>query len=211
LDGLDVLAEKIGSVNTVKKENGKLVGYNTAGEGFADSLENDLRFRIEGNTFLILGAGGAAHSVAVALAVRGAYRILISDLIPETADELVQRINKRIRKCARAVVGSEAEIKAAIAESGCLINASGVGMLPHTDRSPVQKDWLKPGMTVCDLTYNPWKTQLLLDAEARMCPILNGLGMVINQGARAFEIWTGMSAPVEEMKAIVMEEIVKPV
>jgi shikimate 5-dehydrogenase len=70
------------------------------------------------------------------------------------ADELVGRINKRIRKCARVVAGSEAEIRAAIAESGCLVNASGVGMLPHVDRSPVQKDWLKPGMAVCDLTYN---------------------------------------------------------
>jgi shikimate dehydrogenase len=129
-----------------------------------------------------MGAGGAAHSVAVALAARGACRILISDLIPEMADELVGRINKRIRKCARVVAGSEAEIRAAIAESGCLVNASGVGMLPHVDRSPVQKDWLKPGMAVCDLTYNPWKTQLLLDAEAKMCSIFNGLGMVINQG-----------------------------
>ncbi len=202
IDELDELAQIIGSVNTVKKQDGKLIGFNTDGIGFVDSLKSELGFVIQGKTFFVLGAGGAARAVAVTLAFQGAGNLLIADLYPEAAEGLAQHINESIRSCAQTVPYDETGVRRAIAACDCIINASGVGMHPHTDRTPIDKQWLKSGTTVCDFTYNPEKTQFLLDAEAIGCPILNGLGMFVGQAAKAFEIWTGISAPFEQMKQI---------
>ena len=207
LDGMDDLARTIGAVNTVKKEDGKLIGYNTDGTGFVDSLENELGLRVKNHSFFIIGAGGAARAVAITLAFQGASQVLISDLYPELAQELADHINRNIRPCGAAVEGSEEGFRAAIAACDCLINASGVGMYPHPERTPVDKSWLNPGMAVCDLTYNPDKTRLLLDAQELGCPTLNGLGMLINQGARAFEIWLDMPAPLAEMRAVTLAQV----
>lgn len=207
LDRVDDLAEIIGAVNTVKKENGQLIGYNTDGMGFTDSLTQELKQSIEGTSFFIIGAGGASRAAAITLAFQGAGEVLIVDHYPQLAQDLAGHINKSIRECATAITSDKNSIQGAIFACDILINASGVGMFPYPERTPVDKTWLVPGKTVCDLIYNPDKTRLLLDAEELGCPILNGLGMLINQGARAFEIWLGKPAPLKEMRAVIMAQI----
>lgn len=207
LDELDELAQLIGAVNTVKVKDGKLIGYNTDGMGFVDSLA-ELNFQVKGKRFLILGAGGAARAVAVTLAFEGAESIVLTDLYPNLAEELAQHLNINIRPCASTIpTGDQEALKAAIESCDCIINASGVGMYPHPERTPVDKELLRPELLVCDLTYNPEKTQLLLDAESIGCTILNGLGMLLGQGARAFEIWLERPAPVDVMRQTLLDLI----
>ncbi len=209
LDELDEVARVIGAVNTVKIKDGKLIGYNTDGMGFVDSL-TELGGKVEGKRFLILGAGGAARAVAVTLCFEGAQSIVLTDLYPNLAEELARHLNAHVRPCASTIPGGDREaLKAAIESCDYIINASGVGMYPHPERTPVEKDLLRPELIVCDLTYNPEKTQLLQDAESIGCPILNGLGMLLGQGARAFEIWMERPAPVEAMRKTLLEQINK--
>jgi shikimate dehydrogenase len=207
IDELDSLAALIGSVNTVKKVESRLIGYNTDGTGFIESLKVELGFRADDNHFLILGAGGSARAIAVSLACAGAKQILVTDILPEMSRNLTECINNSIRTCAVDVENNPDSIRLAINESSCLINASGVGMHPQTHLSPVKKQWLRRDLTVCDLTYNPPRTQLLIDAQSIGCQILNGLGMLVHQGAKAFEIWTGQPSPALEMMEICKELI----
>ena len=200
LDELDELAEKIGSVNTVVMKDGKLKGYNTDGEGFVRSFADESGLDLKQCTFFIFGAGGAARAVASTLAFKGAKKLYITDMFDAASTSLVNDINSKIAPCAEKVAFDEALIVAAVATSNVVINASGVGMYPHLGETPLAKEHLRKDMFVADLTYNPDKTQLLLDAEAAGCKIMNGIGMVINQGAKAFSLWTGVPEPVAMMR-----------
>lgn len=199
LDEVDELAEKIGSVNTVILKNGKLKGYNTDGEGFIRSLLGETNMDLSKNTFFILGAGGASRAVSSTLAFKGAKKIYIVDKVNEISLSLVNDINSTISKCAEFVTFDETLYPQYIADSNVLINATGVGMYPYLERSPVNKEYLRAELFVVDLTYNPAKTQFLLDAEEKGCETMNGIGMVINQGAQAFSLWTGLQEPVAMM------------
>lgn len=202
LDEVNELAQKIGSVNTVKNVNGKLVGYNTDGEGFVESLRAEMGINPKGTKFTIFGAGGASKAISVTLAYQGAEQIIILDKYTEVAQELVDHINKDVAPCAKLAMLEDESIKESVADCEVLINASGVGMYPYLEYTPVKKEWLNPSIVVCDCTYNPLKTRLLVEAEEVGCKTLNGIGMMINQGAKAFAIWTDMPAPVKEMGEI---------
>ncbi|MFZ5969749.1 MAG: shikimate dehydrogenase [Bacillota bacterium] len=203
LDEVNELAQKIGSVNTVKNVNGKLVGYNTDGEGFVEALRAEMNVDPKGTKFTILGAGGASRAIAVTLAYQGAGQIIIIDKYNEVAKDLVDHINKDVAPCAKLAILDDDDLKASVADCQVLINASGVGMYPYLEQTPVKKEWLNPSIIVCDCTYNPLKTRLLIEAEEVGCKTQNGIGMMINQGAKAFEVWTGMDSPVETMTKIV--------
>ncbi len=207
LDGVDDLAALVGAVNTVKKDGGRLIGYNTDGAGFVDSLRQEMGFAAKGGSFFLIGAGGAARSVALALAQEGAASVALSDLYPDTARELAAHINANIKNIARFVESTPKGLRQAAAGCECIINASGVGMYPHPERTPLEKELLRPGQIVCDLTYNPAKTRLLQDAAERGCKVLNGLGMLIGQGVRAFEIWLDQKAPADVMRRAVLDRL----
>ena len=200
LDELDELAEKIGSVNTVVMKDGKLKGYNTDGEGFVQSLIDESALDLAKTTFFIFGAGGAARAVASTLAFKGVPKIYITDKFAEASTSLVNDINSNIAPCAELVEFKEDLFPQYIAKSNVVINASGVGMYPHLGETPIAKAHLRKELFVADLTYNPAKTQLLLDAEEKGCKTMNGIGMVINQGAKAFSLWTGVKEPVGMMR-----------
>lgn len=205
LDEVDELAEKIGSVNTVVIKDGKLKGYNTDGEGFVKAYMDKTTADLSQTTFFVFGAGGAARAVCSTLAFKGAKKIYITDKISEASKSLVNDINTNIASCAEVVPFGQNACPQYIAKSNVLINASGVGMYPHLGESPISKEVLRKDLFVIDCTYNPDKTQLLLDAEECGCKIMNGLGMCINQGAKAFSLWTG----VEEPTAMMSETIAK--
>jgi len=209
LDELDELAEKIGSVNVVTVRDGKLKGFNTDGIGFVDALTAETDFELASTSFLVFGAGGASRAICSTLAHRGASQLTIIDKFDNMSEGLVSDINTRIRKCARFVPFEGAPLDELIAGCHVLVNASGVGMYPHTERSPVKKEHLYGNLFVVDITYNPVKTRLLLDAEEAGCRIMNGVGMVINQGIKGFALMTGKPEPAGIMRRImprIMEE-----
>lgn len=199
LDEVDELAEKIGSVNTVTIKDGKLKGYNTDGEGFIRSLLGETNMDLSKNTFFIFGAGGASRAVSSTLAFKGAKKIYIVDKVNEASLSLVHDINSNISECAEFVTFDEVLFPQYIADCNVLVNATGVGMYPYLERTPVNKEYLRKELFVVDLTYNPSKTQFLLNAEEQGCKTMNGIGMVINQGAIAFSLWTGVEEPVAMM------------
>lgn len=211
LDELDPLAEKIGSVNTVVLKDGRLKGYNTDGSGWVQSLL-DARPGIDlgKTTFLIYGAGGAARAIASTLADAGAARLYITDVIAPAAESLVADINRFAAIADYVPFDQRPHLLAEKAD--VLINGTGLGMGSHLGESPVPKECLHRNLFVCDLIYNPAKTQLLLDAEERGClGILNGLEMSINQGAKQVALWApGTPDPVQIMREIIGEIVSQP-
>lgn len=209
LDEIDTLASKIGSVNTVKIINGKLIGYNTDGEGFVRSLELDKKIDCSKNTFFILGAGGACRAIAMTLASRNAEKIYIANRTFASAEILSKEINEKVNDCCEPLeLNSEKAIQC-LNNSAILINTTSLGMLPDIDSCAIDLNLLRKELIVADIVYNPVKTKLLSAAEEKGCIIHTGIGMFVNQGAKAFEIWTGIDAPVNEMKAIVEKIIVE--
>lgn len=206
LDGVDPSAQLIGAVNTVVNENGKLIGYNTDGSGYMRSLKEE-GVGVVGKKMTLLGAGGAGTAIAIQAALDGVREISIfngdDDFFP-VALNTAQIIRNEIKdsRCTINVCRLEDKerLKAEIAASDILVNATGVGMEPK-DQSLIQdSSWLRPQLIVSDVIYNPSKTKLLEQAESVGCKAINGLGMLLWQGAKAFELWTGKELPVEYVK-----------
>lgn len=199
LDGLDPLAEVIGAVNTICLENGRTRGYNTDGEGFIISLETQLGTTVGGKRIFILGSGGAARGIAMTLAVRGAAKVFLCNRTIDRAEALAGEINARINPCAEAIDPSPAKMASALSHSDILVNATSVGMHPAEDDMPIDPSLLSGALAVADLVYNPLETRLLHAARELGCPVADGLGMLVYQGALAFKLWTGIDPPVDEM------------
>ncbi|UCF86245.1 MAG: shikimate dehydrogenase [Desulfobacteraceae bacterium] len=210
LDELDELADKIGSVNVVVIKGGKLKGYNTDGIGFVQALLDETGMDLGQNTFFIFGAGGASRALSATLAYQGVKRLYIIDKIDQASTSLVDDINRKIRECAEFIAFDNAPVRQLLLKSNVLVNASGVGMYPHLENTPVDKKFLYKDLFVYDITYNPLKTRLLLDAEEAGCKTMNGIGMVINQGIKGFTLMTGMPEPTEIMKAAMYDIISEP-
>ena len=121
-------------------------------------------------------------------------------MFDEASTSLMHDINTKIRDCAEFIPFKNAPVGQLLQKSDILVNASGVGMYPKLEATPVEKSVLYKDLFVCDITYNPLKTRLLLDAEAVGCQIMNGIGMVINQGIKGFALMTGMPEPAAIMR-----------
>ncbi len=205
LDEIDPLAEKIGAVNTVVNNNGVLRGYNTDASGFLRAL---LERGIEpkGKNIVILGAGGASRAVSYILAERGARLVILNRLLElDWAEELAGRISKIFKREVEALELNRENLSRALEEADILVNATSVGMSPDIDETLVSSDLLKSSVIVYDIVYNPIKTKLLQEAEWAGAKTISGLDMLAWQGALAFEMWTGLKAPIELMK----EEAIK--
>lgn len=204
LDRIDPLAEKTGSINTVVIEDGKFIGYNTDGLGFTRAFSARKGKDAEGKRFFVIGAGGASRAVCFSLAENcAAARIVITDVNSEAGKSLAGDLTKKTGIDSAFLPAGSPSISEVIRDSDILINASGIGMEPHLGESPIPSEWLFPELFVCDLAYNPPKTQLLADAEAKGCEIMNGAEMVVMQGAMQFALWTGLPEPVDTMRGII--------
>lgn len=203
---LDENAARLGAVNTVKVTADGLCGYNTDGPGFYRSLVEDLKFEPEGKNIFVLGAGGAATAVVMYLG-NGPKSISISDIDTGKTDALKKNYEKYYEAKRLTVVRSD---KSAQALAGCelLVNATPAGM-KSGDPSPVDRALLHPGLRVYDLVYNQAATQLVKDAGSLKLHAVTGLGMLLYQGAIAFEIWTGVKAPVAVMRKALKEALGK--
>lgn len=195
---LDETAKRLGAVNTIKVIDGKLKGYNTDGPGFYRSLVTDLRFEPEGKNVFVLGAGGAASAVVMYLG-NGPKKIFIADTDAGKTKALAEHYKKYYDAKKIQIVKGD-EIKKFLDESALLVNATPIGM-KDGDPSPIDREFLHAGLYIYDLVYNRAYTQLVRDAKEKKARGLTGLGMLLYQGAIAFEIWTDKKAPVSEMKS----------
>lgn len=208
LDEVQEDAKLIGAVNTIVIRNGCLSGYNTDAPGFIASLKST-GFDTNGKRVVIMGAGGAARAVAFALAKDGAAKIDIFNRSLEKAEKLAQDLLQAYSLFVGVGEMNTSLIKT-LKSADLLINATPVGMYPnHMSASILTREQLHSGLMVCDLIYNPLKTRLLEEAEAAGCRILSGVGMLVWQGAIAFQLWTGREAPVDLMKDAVLKALKK--
>lgn len=199
LDEFDSLCEKIGACNTVVKQpNGNLKGYNTDGLGFLRSLKEEAGIDPKGKRFFCFGAGGAGRAICSILAYNGAERIYIADLNKKDYRSLCEDINQKIATVAIPV--SMNDYFTQIADSDVVMNVTGIGMGDTKGMSPMPIEYVLPWQLYFDASYNPNRTQFLMNAEKKGCKILNGLGMSLFQGAVQIELWTGQKAPVDVMR-----------
>jgi shikimate dehydrogenase len=201
---LSPVAHRLGVVNTVSNLGGYLVGDSTDGPGFIDALA-DNGWAPAGKRCLVLGAGGAARAVILALAEAGANRVAVVARRPEQAAEAASLAGDA------GMVGSVDSAD----EAECLVNATPVGMTGVEDDKPgdlpfgLDPKRLGPGQLVVDLIYAPATTHLLAEARTRGAETGNGLGMLIHQAARQVKIWTGRSPSIEVMSAAAIRELGK--
>jgi len=206
LDEIAPEAKFIGAVNTIHNREGKLIGYNTDGQGFITSLLTDGKIKLEGQNVLLIGAGGAGKAVAVKLAERGVERLVITDKIMERADALIERLRENIPDCAvYAIHPGDKEFAKTVLESTLLINATPVGM-KEGDPCVIDPKYLHKRLFIYDVIYNR-ETPLIEAAKKRGLRALGGMGMLIHQGAASFEIWTGRKAPIEVMRKTILQEL----
>ena len=203
LDKLTPAAEMTGAVNTVINDNGVLTGTITDGVGYMRSIK-ERGFDIIGKKMTIVGAGGAATAIQVQAALDGVKELSIfnkKDEFYDRAIETVKIINEKTDcKATLYDLDDKEALRREIADSFIFTNATGVGMKPLLGQTYIEKDMLRPDLIVSDVVYAPAKTRLLEIAEEVGCPTINGLGMMLFQGAEAFKLWTGQEMPIEHMK-----------
>lgn len=203
MDEIDKSAELIGAINTVTLKDGVMKGYNTDGLGMVKSIE-DAGISLNGKTVTVLGAGGAARAICVECALAGAKKIYIINRTASKGEELAQVINKKTNAEAEFIPWT-AGVK--IPECDIVVNATNIGMAPDMNKPDIDYGTIKEGMTAVDVVFNPIMTGFLKEAENRGAKVLDGLGMLVNQGAIGFELWTGEKADAAVMKAALAEAL----
>jgi shikimate dehydrogenase len=198
LDGLSSAAQAIGAVNTVVvREAGGLVGENTDWAGFLASLR-DAGFDPSGRRCAVIGAGGGARAVVYALALAGGHPVVFNRTL-ERSIRLVEDLRVAFPDVKTGAHPLE-DLCRIGGEMVLLVNATPLGMWPQVDASPWTDDLPLPShLTVCDLIYNPLETKLLRQAREAGAMTIGGLGMLVHQGAAAFQLWTGLEPPVDVM------------
>jgi len=207
LDELSKEAKLIGAVNTIKNENGKLVGYNTDGLGFIYGLSQD-KIEIENKTICLLGAGGAARSIAISLCLKTNCKVIICNRNIIKAEEISCIINSNTKeflgKVAQVINPKDLNLE----NVDILVNCTPIGMGQLKDLIPFDDSLkLNKNIIVCDLIYNPNETELLKRAKAEGCITHNGLNMLIGQANLAFEIWTGKTLEFDGIKQIIQKNL----
>lgn len=205
LDGIDPIAKKIGAVNTVILRRGRLIGYNTDYAGFIKSLKEELSFNPKGKSAFILGAGGASRAVCFGLVREGIRSIYIYDIAGSKAKELAEAINRfSNRRKAKNCTGKD--MGTCIKECQLLVNCTPLGM-GKRDPLPVDPRLLHSGLSVYDLVYTPLETRLIKAAKKKRIKAVGGLGMLLYQGAAAFELWMRKTPPLSLMRKALLEKL----
>ena len=189
----------IGAVNSVTNDNGKLKGYNTDTIGFIESLTRDGKFDAKGKKIVLLGAGGAAKAISVALCKEEIMELSILDTDKIKAAALVNGLTSHFQNRIIEIANSDS-LKQFIVNADCIINATPLGMYPKINASPLDESApIHEGHLFFDVIYNPVETLFIKTARAKGAKVLNGFGMFVRQGTAAFELFTGKAAPVKVM------------
>lgn len=208
LDEVTKIARRIGAVNVILNQEGRLIGYNTDGPGFIDSLKEDAGFDVAGKRAVILGGGGGAKSVAMMLAQDGIKNLVISDLIYEKAENLCEYINSHFDIAPYACPPKSNELRKLIESCDLLVNATPVGMHPKVNECPIDDDYkISRSAVVYDLVYNPLETKLLKLAKANGAKAVSGIGMLVRQGSLAFSLFTEEEAPIQLMREAALKAL----
>lgn len=202
LEELSDSAKSVGAVNTIVIDSaGRLVGHNTDGLGFMKDLDEHA-IDVSSMDVLLLGAGGSARSVAHALLEKGCLRLTILNRTKTKADDIANALAHNFPNAQLFTGVLHKDTIKQLPHADLVINATSMGMLSTMDAMPWDENVsFTKSQVVYDLIYNPKKTKLLNKAEADGAKAINGLGMLVHQGALAFKIWTGHEAPVHVMKA----------
>jgi shikimate dehydrogenase len=200
LDEIAPDAAVIGAVNTVRREGERLIGENTDGKGFLRGVRQDAGVDPRGRRAVVLGAGGAARAIVTELALAGAADVLVVNRSVARGEAMVADLAAKTRVPIRFTewrgtyrVPTDADL---------LINATSIGLYPDVEAMPpVDLAGARPGLLVCDAVFNPPETRLLSAARARGLAVLDGLSMLVYQGAIGFQLWTGQDPPESVMKA----------
>lgn len=196
---LDESAKILGAVNTVEFFDDGLIGHNTDGYGFLKALEEAFKKRVDGDNVFVLGCGGAGRAVALMAAMNGAKTLTLADLNEGKLNSLAEEIEKKdlaveVKKCSK----KEAQVELC-QKADLIIHASPVGMKKE-DPSLLPAEAFSEGQRVFDLIYMYPETTLLSVAKSQGAQISNGLGMLLHQGAKSFNIWTGIQPDIEAMR-----------
>ncbi len=194
VDELDESAKTWGAVNTIRFGPDGAVGFNTDADAITRAVREDLKLELRGAKVLLLGAGGAGRTAALKLASENVAELFLVNRTQSKAEEITKEIKRRFPSV-RVASGFP---KAAV---DLVMNATSLG-LKADDASPLDEKQfsLKQTRAVYDMIYQPAETKLLAAAKAAGCKTANGIGMLVHQGAKAFEIWTGQPAPLEVMR-----------
>ncbi|GIQ69737.1 shikimate dehydrogenase [Xylanibacillus composti] len=203
LDEIDEAARVIGAVNTIVNKNGRLIGYNTDGIGYVRSLKQETGVSLKSKRILVLGAGGAARGVVYALLREHPASVAIANRTEQKALELAAALKDY------GTVDSVPWSSCRQFSYDLIINTTPIGMHPNEDEWPADPACWPDAEVFSDLIYNPLETRFLQEAKRLGRTIHGGLGMFVYQGAYAFEYWTGMTAPVAEMRSAVLQSFEK--
>jgi len=197
LDEVDEVAKRIGAVNTIVNENGRLKGFNMDWQGAVGPLKKITE--LKGKKVAVIGAGGAERAIVYGLTQNGVDVTLFNRTI-EKAEGLVKDFNIKILPLDKMVEVENMEI---------IINATSIGMSTGEIRSPLNKDLITPNHIVFDVVYNPLETQLLKDAKEQGAQTVSGSEMFLAQAAEQFKLFTGRKAPEEAMRKALLNELTK--
>ena len=201
MDRLADSAIKVGAINTIVNDAGLLVGHNTDGAGFIRSLEETISIDYAAASVVLLGAGGAARSVAFALAEKKVSQIVIINRTQERAQELKSLLERDFSSLSVVVKGIDDEFGDLISTNKLVINATSLGLTADLKSVPLWVDRLTKDHVVCDIVYRVQeKNPLLVAARDKGATALGGLGMLLHQGAIAFHLWTGIEPPIDVMR-----------
>lgn len=211
LDQLSPEAELIGAVNTIVHQEQRLIGYNTDGMGFVRSV-NETGHPIKNQKIVVLGAGGAAKAIVVQMALEGAQEITIYKRLNATFLPLKEYFVKVSEKTGCPIrlhdYADESQLALDLSQANLLINATDIGMGSKKDQIPIADvKLLHSQLAVFDLIYSPSETRLIQEAKKMGIKAYNGLGMLIHQGAIAFELWTHREMPVQNIRERLEQEV----
>ncbi len=196
IDEVDTLAENIASVNTLVNRAGRIAGYNTDGHGALTALKNHIKSLNQSNV-LILGNGGSARAIA--------FTLLMEDVNITIAGRDMNRVTPLLEHLKRHKRGIQSLLIKDISKDftrkiDIIINTTPVGMSPNTEQMPIGADLINSNHIIFDIVYSPPITSLLHAAQEKGCRIIRGIEMLLYQGVKQFEIWTGDKAPVKIMR-----------
>lgn len=202
LDHVETTAQRIGAINTIIAENGTLTGYNTDATGALRAVRGS-GVELKGRRIVILGSGGAARAIAVALATEsGAEKLILLGIEGEERTRLAQDIRSAGAVTVEDAYLDESALRQVLPAAHVLIHCTPVGMSPRTEATCVPVSLLHADLAVMDIVYNPRETQLLKDAKHVGCKVIPGLEMFLHQAAAQFELWTDQPAPVGVMRRV---------
>lgn len=213
LDEVSSRGQLLESVNVIKNENGRLIGDSVDGQGFFANLDEH-QVAVEHATMTVFGAGGAGLSIIQAAVERQLDQVFVFKRKNRTFDKVDQQIKQMVQHHPTRIklidYDDELQMIEALEASRIIVNTTNLGMGDYKAKMPAPPgvlSHLRPDQTVCDAIYSPLETKFLTFAKQQHCQIINGLGMLVYQGALSFEFWTGQQMPIQQVKTLIKQQL----